>query len=255
LRTLLADDRDVTRGAVSDTGEQHPIEELALRLDALGCTPEEVARVEADYGQPLPHSFRIFLETMGRDVGGLFGGSDIGFPDMLGMRQDVENLLVENECRHALPDDALVFMMHQGYILYFVRSDDPQVFGWSEGLDDDTKHQFQVITESLDEFLLDELNSTGLPPHRKESHRRSTQTIRRLRFQPESCPHCSTPFRQWLMDLAWGPGELNPGRDRMVGTCEQCGRTYWRWSDSPDASLKRLRGSGDRPTTSWWRKR
>lgn len=250
------DRRDGPRqdGGVEPADEHARIEAVAACTDALGCTPDEVARVEADFGRPLPYGIRVFLETMGRDVGGLFGGADIGYPDMLGMRRYAVDLLAENQCRHSLPDDALVFMMHQGYILWFVRSEDPRVFGWSEGLDEDDRHEFQVVADSLGEFFHGELDSAVLPPDRKESHRRSTQTGRRLRFQNDSCPHCSTPFRTWSTDLAWGPDELNPGRDRIVATCVRCGRTYWRWSDSPDAPLKRLRGSGRRPRSSWWRR-
>lgn len=236
-------------------GELHPIEELAQRLDALGCIPEEVARVEAVHGQPLPWDLRVFLETMGRDVGGLFVGSDIGYPDLLEMRSYAHDLLVENECRHSLPDDALVFMMHQGYMMWFVRADDPRVFGWSEGQKEDKKHEFQVIAESLSEFLHNERNSTVGPKDRKESRRRSTQASRQRRFQPELCPNCSAPFGRWSMDLAFGPGELNPGRERMVGTCEQCGHTYWRWSDSPGAPLERLSESDERPKAPWWKRR
>jgi len=231
------------------------IADLAQHLNALGCAPAEVERVEESYGQPLPSEYRTFLETMGRDVGGLFRGSDIEYPRMLDMREYAVNLLAENEVRSSLPEDALTFMMHQGYMLWFLTPDDPRVFGWSEGLDDEHKQDFNVEAESLLDYLLDDLNSTVLPRRQMDSHRKSTQTSRRLRLQGESCPHCSTTFRQWSMDSAWGPGELNPGRDRMVGTCEQCGGTYWRWPDSPNAPLQQLRRTGARPKAAWWRRR
>lgn len=236
----------------ADDGEDQLIEELAHQLDARGCSPAEVASVEADYGQPLPPSYRVFLETMGRDVGGLFGGSDIGYPDMIGLRQQAEALLSDNGTTLSLPDDALVLMMHQGYIFQFIQTDDQSVLGWSEGHHETGSHQFKVVAPSLYDFLLGEATSTTLEPEEMELHRTSTQTRRRLRHQREPCPHCSTPFASWSWDRAWGPAELNAGRERMIGNCRRCRRTYWRWSDEPDARLKRLRDPGRRPKSRRW---
>src|SRR5690606_10188979 len=57
-------------------------DEVAARLEARGCDPDELAQVEADQGVRLPGSYRRMLRTMGRDMGGLFGGSDVAFPQV-----------------------------------------------------------------------------------------------------------------------------------------------------------------------------
>jgi hypothetical protein len=220
--------------------EADEFDDLALRLKALGCAPEEIVQVETDYGQALPPQYRRFLETMGRDAGGLLGGSDLTYPEVLGMRVAAIDLLNANESSFVLPADALVFMMHQGYMLWFLIPEDLKVRSWSEG-------EAKVVAASLVQFLLAEERSATLSPDAEASHRRSTAATRRLRFYSEACPKCSAPFTRWEMDLSWGPGELNPGRERMVGTCHKCGRQSWRWSDSPDAPLKRLTTGTDRP--------
>jgi hypothetical protein len=88
-------------------------EALARELDATGCTEVEIDRVERDQGVPLPHSYRFFLATMGRDVGGLWCGSDIGFPAILGARPDAADL-------PGFPAEAALLMNHQGYEFTYV---------------------------------------------------------------------------------------------------------------------------------------
>ena len=67
---------------------------------------------------------------MGRDGGGLVGGSDLCYRAMLGLRQDAIDLLAENDSAFRLTQDAVVFMMHQGYqwartiVIYSIRRPD-----------------------------------------------------------------------------------------------------------------------------------
>ena len=99
----------------SDRGRVEPAphpsdewEEMAVRLDARGCSPEEITSVESDQGIPLPPNYRRFLELMGRDGGGLVGG---------------KRSVLSGDAR---PEDAVVFMMHQGYQFMYLRGSRPK---------------------------------------------------------------------------------------------------------------------------------
>jgi len=109
---------------------------IASRLGATGCTPSEIAWVEADQGVRLPASYRELLRVMGRDLGGLLVGSTVTFPDILGARAWAVELVKENGVPHLLPASAAVVMLHQGYFMHFVdpaEGDDPPVRSWGEG--------------------------------------------------------------------------------------------------------------------------
>ena len=116
------------------------------------CTAEEVTRLEQQLGIPLPAAYREFLLWMGHGAGTLFRGSDIFYDDLFDdgqadMREAAVELLAENHVATSLPQDAIVFFMHQGYQFAFVRAcegDDPLVYSYNEGLDRDTIIQEQA---------------------------------------------------------------------------------------------------------------
>ncbi|MCC2313572.1 SMI1/KNR4 family protein [Cellulomonas xiejunii] len=120
---------------------------IASRLGAVGCTPSEIAQVEADQGVPLPASYREFLRTMGRDLGGLLVGSTVTFPHILGARAWAVELVKENGVPHLLPASAAVVMLHQGYFMDFVdpaEGGDPPVRSWEEGLSAEPTAQLEA---------------------------------------------------------------------------------------------------------------
>ena len=104
--------------------------------ELLGCTPEEVARIEARFGLRLPRIYREFLLAMGRGAGRFFRGTDVFSPAVLELRQWAEELLEECGRPCALPDDAFVFLMHQGYQFGYFRTgggeDDPPLYRYVE---------------------------------------------------------------------------------------------------------------------------
>lgn len=109
---------------------------IASRRGAVGCTPSQIAEVEADQGVPLPASYRELLRTMGGDLGGLLVGSTVTYPDILGARAAAVELVEENRVPHLLPASAAVILLHQGYFMSFVdtaEGDDPPVRAWGEG--------------------------------------------------------------------------------------------------------------------------
>jgi hypothetical protein len=121
------------------------IEAIAKRLGALGCSQEQIDEVQRDLGLRLPRSYEAFLRFLGRDASQSVPklvGSGVGYPDAIGLRAEAMDILVRYQDWKPdvevfrLPDDAVVIMMHQGYIFLFVRSslgDDPPVELWLEG--------------------------------------------------------------------------------------------------------------------------
>lgn len=104
--------------------------------DIGGCTEEEIQLVADRQGVPLPPAYQAFLSRMGRRAGALMGGSDVFYSWPLGMREGALELLAENGDPFVLPDDALVFWMHQGYQFMFMcasEGDDPPVYYYMEG--------------------------------------------------------------------------------------------------------------------------
>lgn len=123
-----------------------PIQQLASAIvsggiagpgDLAGCTPEEIALLEHKFGIKLPELYCDWLRTMGRDAGHYLQGSDAFYPAILELRDWATELLVENGNPFSLPDDAFVFLMHQGYqFLYFrtvSQNPDPPVMYYFEG--------------------------------------------------------------------------------------------------------------------------
>lgn len=104
-----------------------------------GFSASEVEACEQALNSKLPSQYREFLLAMGHDAGLLFQGTDILFQhvdQLLELRKEAEDLLAENKETFALPKDAFVFSMHQGYEFnFFVLSEGnaPPVYQYVEG--------------------------------------------------------------------------------------------------------------------------
>ncbi|MEV6953803.1 SMI1/KNR4 family protein [Streptomyces sp. NPDC051183] len=100
-----------------------------------GLDAAEIAAVAGDQSASIGEAYREFLKIAGKSAGRLFVGSDIFFPQMLGLWGDSKDLLDENDCPPFLQSTDRVFMMHQGYQFYFLRGigDDPEVWSYCEG--------------------------------------------------------------------------------------------------------------------------
>lgn len=117
-------------------------DELVAKLLTLGRGPvaglsdAEIEQVRADQEvSTLPVYYEHFLRRLGRQSGALLVGTDILYPDILGLKQDAADLLQENRVKGFLPGDSVVFAMHQGYEFYWLRAGDvgnPRVFMYSE---------------------------------------------------------------------------------------------------------------------------
>ncbi len=92
--------------------------------------------MEGDQGAPLPEAYREFLLQMGRAAGSLFQGTDVLYPELLGLKAAAQEILAEGGSLKSLEDDAVVVAMNQGYQFAYIRAaegDDPPVYFYSEG--------------------------------------------------------------------------------------------------------------------------
>ncbi len=103
----------------------------------VGFAETEIASAEARLGGRFPAVFREYLSTIGKSPGELFRGSQLArLSDFDEFRSDAEDLLRESGISELLPDQATVFLFHQGYsFLYFVAEGgfDAPVFQYTEG--------------------------------------------------------------------------------------------------------------------------
>ncbi len=119
---------DVIRALV-DSGAATP-------SDIVGCSDSDVDRLETSLGVSLPRVYREFLKTMGRSAGRLFVGTDVFYAKVGELKTWAEEMLQESSSSACLPEDSVVFLMHQGYVFCFFRTsegDDPPVYRVLEG--------------------------------------------------------------------------------------------------------------------------
>lgn len=121
-----------------------------------GLTALEVAQIERELSLELPRNFREFLLAMGRSRGDLLCGSDFGADaGFAKLRKEAEELIRATPGAASLPDDAIVFLFHQGYAFAFVRAtgaDDSPVYEYAEG-----EMDARQIAPSFASFLLREI--------------------------------------------------------------------------------------------------
>lgn len=99
------------------------------------CTMAQVDEVQNCMPGKMPLAYRLFLQTMGAGAGCYFRGTSIYYPTMIGLTEDAQGILEDDDGNTKLPDDALVFAMHQGYQFFCFRcnSDNPPVHHYMEG--------------------------------------------------------------------------------------------------------------------------
>lgn len=139
---------------------------LAKPGGVVGCTPDEIHRLEQKFGVTLPAVYREFLEKMGKNAGMLFRGTNVFYNRLFELRTDSEELLAENQESFHLSEDAFVFLMHQGYeFMYFSTNagDDPPVFQYVEGMGPPSE-----VCSSFSAFLVDSVQKhvSALPAMR-----------------------------------------------------------------------------------------
>ena len=120
-----------------------------------GCSEAEVDRIGLAQGVACPPEYRDLMRAVGRHAGGLMAGSDWLFPEPIGLKADARQLLAEQSDAPELPDGSLVFLMHQGYLFWFLAGPPDgedrcaAVFLYKEGA-----ARMIKVADSLPEFVL-----------------------------------------------------------------------------------------------------
>jgi hypothetical protein len=106
-------------------------------LTGMPATPDEVESLERRLGIVFPAAYRAFLLILGRDGGPHFAGTDCTIQHLPHLRKAAEELLSTCCSPFRLPEKAVVFLMHQGYVFAYFLADnesaDPPVFLYREG--------------------------------------------------------------------------------------------------------------------------
>ena len=141
---------------------------VRVRLDALGfvspaemvpCSEHEAQRLERYLGVRLPQAYKEYLLWIGHGAGRFMRGTDCFYEDVFHLRTWAEQLLKEDDFPQQLPEDAVVFSMHQGYQFSFFRTsegDDPPVYYY---LEDSGQTEFRKAFPSYSNLLMTIVNS------------------------------------------------------------------------------------------------
>jgi hypothetical protein len=124
---------------------------LADPPEVRGCTADEISLLEQANGVRFPNIYRDYLAEMGRSAGELFRGSDAFYDKLMHLRGWAKEMIDESASGFELPGDAVVFLMHQGYVLFFFRTsegDDPPVYRLRE-----TEKAATRVNDAFSSFL------------------------------------------------------------------------------------------------------
>jgi hypothetical protein len=107
----------------------------AATHDLQGLTPDIIAAIEADQPARVSDAYRAFLQAVGGGAGRFLQGSDVYYPDILGVRATAQELLRAHGLR--LEDTDRVFLMHHDAQFDFTRGGgaDPSVWSYNDGDD------------------------------------------------------------------------------------------------------------------------
>ena len=135
------------------------IEQLAQRILDLsgevnisGASDQEIEELLSVWQvRALPRAYVDFLKLMGRGAGSLLKGTDAFLPRIKQMPSFVAEFRSENDEFWRLPQESIVFAMHQGYQVYYLEAssvDDPPVALYVEG-DSEPIRRWESFTSFL----------------------------------------------------------------------------------------------------------
>lgn len=135
------------------------IVEMSGEGSASGASDQEVEELCSLWVVPrLPSAYACFLKVMGCKAGKLLEGTDAFFPRIKQMPSFIADFLSENEGSWRLPEESLIFAMHQGYQVYYMEDvalDDPPVTLYMEG-DSKPMRRWESLTSFLDSQLAED---------------------------------------------------------------------------------------------------
>ena len=128
-----------------------------------GCDASDIDRLEQRLACVFPNVFREFLMHFGRNCSYLFDGATLEMLELFPSLRDTARLMVaELEQPELIPENAVVFIHHQGYdFAFFVPSNedaDPPVYWCSEA--GSKREAAPSITDFLRSYTRSEPNST-----------------------------------------------------------------------------------------------
>ncbi|WP_452219930.1 SMI1/KNR4 family protein [Lacinutrix salivirga] len=136
------------------------------KTELLGCSSDEIKKIEQEIEFSLPKSYLEFLEIMGKGMlkdietpnyydYGTFKGTYIFYDSILKHKEWLINQLNEynrQDLAEKITETEFIFYDHQGYLFAFFKldeGDNPPVYGYEEGYEGDS---FPKIADSLSSF-------------------------------------------------------------------------------------------------------
>jgi len=143
-------------------------EEYPLPIE--GCTLEEIGKLkQAQKVTILPEIYEAFLQVAGRAFGDVFIGYDIAYYAIKELKDDLLEMIVEDEAPRILPPETFVFLAQQGHTFWYFSAQedpyDPPVYIYTEarelpdswyeqnGTDENPKPFFAHLSELLTLFI------------------------------------------------------------------------------------------------------
>jgi SMI1 / KNR4 family (SUKH-1) len=125
---------------------------------------DSIDDLQEQLGLPIPDAYRDYLCIAGSSPPPALIGSDCTVNDIYDLREVVIECLEEDKNPFLLPDNAIVFFMHQGYFFYYFLADgvtdDPAVYFYRSGT---TKEVTQVNYRFSDWIYMHAITSDRWP--------------------------------------------------------------------------------------------
>ncbi len=124
----------------------------------IGCTNDEIIRLEDSLGYSLPSSYKEFLSLLGKDYDGVMVGTNCFISDINSNNEYLPELLQENNLSHFIPTEKyLAFFCHQGYMMAWfslpAESENPLCMHFFEGSTKEPK-VYGTFSEFMETDLL-----------------------------------------------------------------------------------------------------
>ena len=119
-----------------------------------------IENLELALSAKLPRVYKEFLKNLGSLERAALAGSNFEAHHLLDNNEGLIELFKENNLEFELPDRYLCFLMHQGYIAFWIalnaNEEDPVVWNFSEGTTEKPRE-----LEKLSEFIPKIINEWG----------------------------------------------------------------------------------------------
>ncbi|EMA38527.1 hypothetical protein C446_09940 [Halobiforma nitratireducens JCM 10879] len=124
-----------------------------------GCTTEELAQLEAEFGVELPAAYRSCMLHIGKSTNGFLRGSEFTYPAPKYQREFAEDSIERwDDLEFSLKETDFVFRGLQGSSFWFFNTedgDDPPVYLYME----DTEPE--LVADTFSEWLFNEIRNKG----------------------------------------------------------------------------------------------